>query len=389
MANTTSPNMGLIVPGIGTEPGPTWASDLNASLGILDQHNHTSGQGIQIPTNGLNINADLPFNGSNARALKAVIFNSQSSPIGASAPYLGCIYVSGVDLYYNDGSGNQIRLTQGGSITGTSGSIANLTSPASATYVSGTSTFVWQSAASTPANLDAASIILRNLTASSNGVTLSPVNSLSSNYTLVLPTPPASQSFLAIDNGGNITANAAVSGGLTSSNLSPTAGITGSQLANQTVTTTQIANGAVTTTQISASAGILTTQLAAQNYSNSVSTTITAATLTTAFMDICPQFNITTGGARYVLQQFYTTPNIGSVTLSCGTSGVVSIRTTSNPFGVNVTVAGTLTLDLAQLNNLSLGGSPSTQMLLSAKYVSGGSVTMTVPAGITMNAVEL
>jgi hypothetical protein len=34
----------------------------------------------------------------------------------ATVTELGCLYESGVDLYYNDGSGNVVRLTSGGSV---------------------------------------------------------------------------------------------------------------------------------------------------------------------------------------------------------------------------------------------------------------------------------
>ena len=49
MANVTlSPNMNLPVPVVGQDPGPDWANNINSSLGILDQHDHTPGKGIQI-----------------------------------------------------------------------------------------------------------------------------------------------------------------------------------------------------------------------------------------------------------------------------------------------------------------------------------------------------
>ena len=64
--------MGLIVPGIGTEPSPTWASDLNASLSSIDSHNHSFGQGVQITPDGLNINSNLTFQNNSATGLSGV-----------------------------------------------------------------------------------------------------------------------------------------------------------------------------------------------------------------------------------------------------------------------------------------------------------------------------
>ncbi len=122
--------------------------------------------------------------------------------VGASD--LGCLYEVGVDLYYNDGNGNQVRITQSGGVAGSPGSIANLASPASATYVSANQTFVWQSAASTPANMDGGSVIIRNITASSNGITLSAPVALASNYTITLPALPAQTNVMTIDSSGNM-----------------------------------------------------------------------------------------------------------------------------------------------------------------------------------------
>ncbi len=205
MANyTVSPNMGLAVPTVGVDPGPDWANNLNADLTVLDSHNHAPGSGVQINPNGININQDLPFNNNNATLLRSVRFNPQSTTL-ALITDIGCLYETGVDLYYNDGNGNQIRITQSGGIAGTPGSIGGLVPPASVTYVSVDKTFVFQSAASTPANIDVASIILRNLVANSKGLTLSPPNAMANDYTITLPALPSTTSVLTMDTSGNIS----------------------------------------------------------------------------------------------------------------------------------------------------------------------------------------
>ncbi len=221
MANSyTSPNMSLSIPSVGIDPGPDWADNLNASLTILDQHSHLAGSGVLITSQAININADLPFNSNNLTTARSIRFFSQTSPLSGGGD-LGCLYESGVDLYYNDGNGAQIRITQSGGVVGSPGSISGLVSPASATYVSGNSTFVWQSAASTPANLDAGSIILRNIVANSKGLTLNPPAAMSANYTLTLPQIPSVLSFLTIDTSGNISGTVSTSQGITNAMLSP------------------------------------------------------------------------------------------------------------------------------------------------------------------------
>lgn len=205
-----SANMSLPIPSVGIESGPDYANDVNASLTLIDSHDHSSGKGVQITPAGMNISTDLSFNSNNLISARSLRMSSQNAVLSLPAD-LDCLYVVDVDLYYNDGNGNNVRITQSGGVAGSPGSIANLISPASASYVSADSTFVWQSAASTPANLDAGAIIFRNLTASSNGITVSAPSALASNYTLTLPAiPGASGNFLTIDTSGNIGSSVAV-----------------------------------------------------------------------------------------------------------------------------------------------------------------------------------
>jgi hypothetical protein len=202
MSNSTiSPNMNLIIPTVGVDPGPDWANNVNASLSILDQHNHSGNSGVPVNPAGININSDLPFNSNNATLLRSARFSVQASPL-ALATDIGCIYVSGVDLYYNDISGNKIKLTAGGTVNATSSGISSGT--ATASFIS--SVLVVNAASNTPANIQAASILFGNNVSGSKYVTVSPVNSLSTNYNLVLPTLPAVQSIMTLDASGNITA---------------------------------------------------------------------------------------------------------------------------------------------------------------------------------------
>lgn len=199
---TTSTNMGLTLPNVGQETGPQYASEINGDLTLIDQHDHSFGKGVQITPAGMNISSDLSFLSNNATALRTTRFTSQSTPITGTSPDLSCVYVTNGDLYYNDSSGNQVRITQSGGVAGSPGSITGLVAPASATYVSVNSTFVWQSGASIAANLDARSVILRNSGASSFGLTLSPPSGMGSDSTITLPSLPASQSIVTLDNTG-------------------------------------------------------------------------------------------------------------------------------------------------------------------------------------------
>lgn len=241
MATTTSPNMNLPVPVVGSEAGPAYAIDINACLNQIDSHDHSSGSGVQITPSGLNINADLPYSSNNATGLRSARFTAHSVPLALAAD-LGCLYVSGVDLYYNDENGNQVRITQSGGVAGSPGSISNLTSPASASYVAVSSTFVWQSAANTAAIMDFRSAIFRNSSASSFGLTLQ-APTLGADYTLTLPAIPGSNSFMTLSSSGTMGAG-----------ISQSQGIVTSMIADSNITTAKIADSAVTTAKINDSA---------------------------------------------------------------------------------------------------------------------------------------
>lgn len=242
MANTTpSPIMSMPIPVPGTDPGPQYAFDLDSCLLILDGHDHTPGLGNPITPGAMDINSDLSINAFNLLNIRSSRYSPQGAPLALAAD-LGCVYVSGVDLWYNDVSGNQIQITTMGGVAGTPGSIANLVPPASASYVAGSKTFVWQSNVSQAANLDAGSIILRNIPGT-NGLTLSPPT-LGSNYTITLPTLPSVSSFMSIDNSGTIGASIPLSAGITASNLASDSVIT-SKILDLNVTEPKLADNSV------------------------------------------------------------------------------------------------------------------------------------------------
>src|SRR6185437_5151905 len=112
MANfTTSPNMNLVIPTVGVDPGPDWASNINSSLTILDGHDHSSGKGVQITPSGINISSDLTMVQNNLTNVRSIRLFPQTSPLALPTD-VGALYESGVDLYYNDANGNQIQITK-------------------------------------------------------------------------------------------------------------------------------------------------------------------------------------------------------------------------------------------------------------------------------------
>lgn len=349
MANVISPNMSLIVPGVGSEAGPTYAQDINNDLNILDAHTHTPGSGVQITPAALNINSALTLNSNFLNSIAGLTLTAQGS-----TPVNNTIYESGVDLYYVDGNGNNVRITQSGGVAGSPGSISNLTSPASASYVSSSKTFVWQSNTAIAANLDAASILLRNISPNSTfALTLSPPASLSNNYTITLPTVPASQSFMTIDNSGAIAAPVVyplVASGIANNT------ITAAQIANNTITATEIANGAITTTQISATANITATQI---NPNAAINPNQLAS--------------YTTGGSPYFVQAAlnsqFTTGSTSFVQVTAFTATLTNQSTQRPTF---ITFSGTSSSTAAFIEVPPLNGSSGLQQaIIQIRAISG------------------
>jgi hypothetical protein len=248
MAVTNSPNMTLPIPTVGTEQGPDYALDVNASLTLVDGHDHSAGRGVQITPDGLNINADLTLQGNSLTNINGLVFTAQ-----ASNSTLQTLYVKpGVesplteDLWFNDGNGNAVQITSGGLVNATIASIPG------ESYAAGTFTWVQGAGSVTPANFNIGSIILRPiLPATTFGVVLSPPAGISSQYDIAFPLLPSVNSFMAINSSGVMTNTIPVALGITAANIAPqtittgqisaTAGILGTQLANNTVDFAQVA----------------------------------------------------------------------------------------------------------------------------------------------------
>lgn len=394
MSNTISPNMKLVVPGVGSEAGPQWANDINSSLTIIDQHNHASGSGVQISPSGLNINADLPININNLTLLRSVRFSPQASPLG-TATDLGCLYESGVDLYYNDGNGTQIQLTSGGTVNATSSGISSGTNTAS--FVS--SVLVVNAAANKPANIQGGSLLLGNNVAGSKFLTLAPPNAMAANYSIVLPpsNSTGSLAFVTLDTSNNMGSSLNVDNStLTiSSNLL--------EVAAQGVTATQIANATITSTQIAAN-GVSRTNLPLVNAQQS--TTINTQTINPSSINTLISFlstAITTTGRPVILGLASNQTGSGGTIKSpliqlTGSNGVVA---TFN-LGINGSPSGTTTWELTcagttsgsvvyriPVSSISTVLVPTAGTYTYTLYITTDANTTAAVSGLTLYAYEL
>lgn len=117
MATITTTYMGLLLPVVGVEPGPQYATDNNNAFIAIDQHNHAPGAGVQVPSAGININADLAFGGFNANILRSTRYVDNAVPLALAADKDSLYFVLGAP-YYNDLAGNPHPLGTGaGAIT--------------------------------------------------------------------------------------------------------------------------------------------------------------------------------------------------------------------------------------------------------------------------------
>ncbi len=209
---TITPNMNIPVPVPSVAPGPEWANSIVADMSVIDSHDHSAGKGVQVTPDGLDINADLPIGENNLTEVRTVRFTSQSAALSDPTD-LGCLYEVNADLYYNDGAGNQVRITQSGTVTGSTGTITGLPSgTASAAYSAGTFTF--QSATSTPATMAVGPVAIGRQVASSKTVTLTPNAGQASNYDITFPAAlPAADNYTTLDNTGALSYNSSGSTG--------------------------------------------------------------------------------------------------------------------------------------------------------------------------------
>jgi len=200
--------MSLVVPDVGTS-GPTYATQINSALDVIDAHDHTPGKGARIPPSGLNINADLPFNGNDAISLRSTRYVAQTAVLAASDDR-NCVSSVNGNLYWNNSNGVAVQITAGnglnfaslGTIGGDYGA-AGVT--ASAVYTDSLKTFSWLQAASTFAKMAVGDLALYSTTASTQAVSIKASASTAA-YDYIFPiTAPAANTFMRMALGGQGT----------------------------------------------------------------------------------------------------------------------------------------------------------------------------------------
>lgn len=197
---TANMNLTEIVPGVTT--GPQYATDIVNNFSTIDSHDHTTGKGVQVPSSGININADLPFASNGATGLGKSQYNSLGAALSGSSDYRSVHVVSG-ELYYLDGSGNAVQLTSSGSVAGSTGNITGLSSPASVTF--STNKYIFKDTANSFAIMESADVRIFEDSASAitNYVALKSPASLAATYTFTLPpSTPSTSKYMTSNSSG-------------------------------------------------------------------------------------------------------------------------------------------------------------------------------------------
>jgi hypothetical protein len=122
-------NLNLPTPSITT--GPIWAESVNTALETVDNHDHSSGKGVKVKPNGMDINADLDMKINSLLNIEAAQLSELSATVTGPTNILKLHSYAG-NLYFTNGSGSAVQLTSGGSIVASPGS-AQIFAPQSVT----------------------------------------------------------------------------------------------------------------------------------------------------------------------------------------------------------------------------------------------------------------
>lgn len=209
----TTPNMNLTLPLVSQTPGPTWASQINADLTIIDAHDHIA-TGVPITVAALDINADLSFNTHAATDLTKAVF------LDGYGGTPNSVHTAAGNLYFVNGLGQSVQITTGNTVNvGGTGNIGGIVGSAGINYVSGPNNFQFFDEFGNSAALDAAA--LTTGTVQIKTVTLDGAPGASF-YTLKLPTalPVSVTSFVTCSTSGQLSYTSQA-GGITRPMLAP------------------------------------------------------------------------------------------------------------------------------------------------------------------------
>lgn len=258
--STTTAYMGLTLPALNGDPG-VWDTGINASLALIDTHRHVPGEGVQVPSAGININAALTFAGFAATNLAGTRFTTQASRPGTNAVW---VKTSDGELYFTNSLSQDAKLTSGGqvNIAAVGGIVGDYAAASAAFYYDdATETYLALQAAPGPnvwAALASGDIDLyEKASGIANRVRLSSPNTLAASYKVTFPAAvPGSTAIVSMAATGDLTASNTIANAVTMSALTTfSAGATGANNQHFTVQGTGRYKHGTLTKNVNAQAG--------------------------------------------------------------------------------------------------------------------------------------
>lgn len=205
--------MGLAYPTQG-DTEDIWGTVLNTLLGLVENHDHSSGKGVQIPSSALAIDADVSWATHAITSMLAIEFSEVATSSVTS--YVDALFVNAADhnLYFRNQGGTNVQVTSGntlnvsivGGIGGDYSTVGALFS-----YDDSTRRYLAQQEGSPRpwAGLATGDIDLYQKAASiANKVTIKSPSALAASYAVTMPAAlPSAQALLQMDASGNLSAS--------------------------------------------------------------------------------------------------------------------------------------------------------------------------------------
>lgn len=107
-------NMNITLPTPGSDDG-TWGDAVNAGLEVIDEHDHSPGKGVPVPSTGFEVVSDIDMGSSALLNANEVTLTDQSAALTGNSHKRSVNAVNG-DLYYTNSSGVAVQLTSGNSL---------------------------------------------------------------------------------------------------------------------------------------------------------------------------------------------------------------------------------------------------------------------------------
>lgn len=223
----TDPNMtGLIYPEE-DDDADTWDTIMNTTCWpVIGAHDHTTGNGVKIPSAALKINADVSwaFSGTNYAITDALALDFAPQEAASVASYSSALFVNSDDannLYFRNASGSNVKITDGSTLNvsivgGIGGDYSSVSALLDYDDATDTYRFRQETSASVRqyAKISVADIIIREYDAAGDAtvptetVTLKSPDALAASYSLTMPAAlPASTSLVRCNSTGQLAAS--------------------------------------------------------------------------------------------------------------------------------------------------------------------------------------